>query len=241
MGDLKNIGIRVGDIIMVHASLRAVGEVEGRGEGLVRSLLSVLGESGTLLAYVDFEPTDEVPYFDPERSPARPGYGTLAEIIRRWPGAVRSLNPGASMVAVGARAEWICRDHPLNYGYGAGTPLAKLAESGGKVLLLGSDFNNVTILHYAESIADIPDKRVIKRTDKVLSGGEVIDLIVEEFDTGNPVISAMPEDYFAEITREFVNLGRAQVGLVGSARSVLLPAGKFVSFAVSKMEREFGF
>jgi aminoglycoside 3-N-acetyltransferase len=238
--DLRRIGLCPGDTLMVHASLRAVGPVEGRAEGLVRALLSVLGDRGTLLAYVDFAPTTETLYFDPQQSPARPEYGVLAEVIRTWPGAARSLNPGASMVAVGARSEWICSNHPLNYGYGPGSPLSKLVEIDGKVLLLGSDFDNVTILHYAEHCAKLPNKRVIRRTDKVLSGSTVVEVVIEEFDTSEVVVRAMPAHYFAQITQQFVNAGDAQTGRVGHARAVLFRAREFVQFAIDKMEGEFG-
>ena len=225
---------------MVHASLRAVGKIDEGAEGLVRTLLSILGKTGMLVAYVDFEPTPELPYFDPRRSPASRDYGILAEVIRTWPGAVRSLNPGASMVAIGAYSQWLCSHHPLHFGYGEGSPLAKLVEVGGKVLLLGSDFDNVTLLHYAESRADLPNKRIIRRTDKVRSGQTIIDVVVEEFDTSEPVLSAMPEHYFAEITQQFIDSGQAHLGIVGQANSVLMSAKVLVDFAINKVEREYG-
>ena len=238
--DLRTIGIYPGDAIMVHASLRAVGPVEERAEGVVSALLSVLGDQGTLLAYVDFEPTPDIPYFDPQQSPASTDHGILAEVIRTWPGAVRSLNPGASMAALGARAEWFCQDHPMHFGYGPGSPLAKLVEIGGKVLLVGSDFDNVTLLHYAEHYARLPNKRIIQRTDQVLSDNQVIDVLIEEFDTSEPVIPGMPENYFSQITRQFIETGAAQTGKVGQASSFLLPAAAFVRFAIDQMEQEFG-
>lgn len=238
--DFKKMGICSGDTVMIHASLRAVGVTEGRGEGLVRSLLSVLGHHGTVLAYVDFEPTETLPYFDPQRSPACSEFGVLAEMIRKWPGAVRSQNPGASMAAIGHKADWICHNHPIHYGYGPDSPLAKLVKIHGKVLLLGSDWNNVTLLHYAEHCANLPHKRVIYRTDQVRVGERVVDLTIEEFDTSELVISTMPDDYFAQITQAFVKRRQATMGRVGRAHSVLLPAREFVSFAIDKMEREFG-
>ncbi|MBT4662098.1 MAG: aminoglycoside 3-N-acetyltransferase [Candidatus Marinimicrobia bacterium] len=238
--DFRRIGVCAEDAIMVHASLRSVGSVEDRAEGLVCSLLSVLGNQGTLLAYADFESTNDIPYFDPQKSPASSDFGILVEVIRTWPGAVRSLNPGASIVAIGTRAEWFCSNHPMNYGYGLGSPFSRLVESGAKVLLLGSDFDNVTILHYAEHCAKLPNKRVVRRTDKVFSGSTIMDVTIEEFDTSELVISAMPDDYFAQITKQFVDAGYAQTGIVGQAHSVLLPVREFVKFAIDKMEQEFG-
>ena len=124
---------------MVHASMRAVG---GRAEDVVHALLDAVGSEGTLMAYVDFESTAKVPCFDLAASPAAADHGVLAEVVRRWPGAVRLANPGASMVAVGRHAAWWCAEHPLQYGYGPGSPLAKLVEGNGKVLLLGSSLRS---------------------------------------------------------------------------------------------------
>jgi aminoglycoside 3-N-acetyltransferase len=115
------------------------------------------------MAYADFEPTLEIPYFDVKRSPARPDYGVFAELVRTYPGAVRSANPEASRVAIGAKAHWLCEEHSLDYGYGPEGPLGRLVSAGGKVLLLGSDLDQVTLLHLEEHIADIPDTRVVKR------------------------------------------------------------------------------
>lgn len=236
--DLQKLGVQSGNIIMVHASMRAIGKAKSAAD-VVHALLAALGSTGTLLAYVDFQPTAACPYFDVKHSPARVEYGVLAEIIRTWPGAVRSHNPGASIVAIGAQAKWLCTAHPLHYGYGPGSPLAKLVNLNGKVLLLGSDYNNVTLLHYAEHRAHLPNKRIIRRTDKVLANGQIIDLEIEEFDTSRPIIAAMPGNYFAELTHQFIDSGQAQVGTVGAAHSVLLPAAPFAQFAIQKMEQDF--
>lgn len=206
----------------------------------MRALQEVVGESGTIMAYVDYEPTPDVPYFDPRKSPARPSYGVFAEVVRTWPGAVRSLNPGASMAAVGARAAWLCRDHPLNYGYGKGSPLEKLIDAEGKVLLLGSDLDQVTLLHYAEHVAGIPGKVVVRLPTRMLLDGRIQEVVIEEFDTGDPVVPGMPEDYFECIVREFIEVSQAPSSLVGDARSFLLPARELVRFAVEKMDREYG-
>ena len=224
---------------MVHASLRAVGPIAGRAATLVEALLGVLGAEGTLMAYVDYEKTDDMPYFDPSRSPAASDYGVFAEIVRTWPGAIRSRNPGASTVAIGARAAWLCADHPMNYGYGEGSPLAKLVEAKGKVLLLGSDLDHVTLLHYAEHRADLPNKRVIRVTEPVIVEGQVREVTIEEFDTSDPILSEMPPHYFEQIMSEFIATGRARSGRVGQALSHLFSAPELVAFAIEKMEREF--
>lgn len=232
-GDLQRLGVEAGGVVMVHASMRAVG---GRAEDVVAALLEVLGPHGTLMAYVDFEPTPEVPDFDLARSPASASHGVLAEVVRRWPGAVRSANPGASMVAVGARAGWLCDEHPLDYGYGPGTPLARLVEARGYVLLLGSHLDHVTLLHHAEHLAQLPGKRIVRHTFR--SGDR--ELSIEEYETSEPIVASMPYAYFDHVVRAFVASGGARIGPVGGATSHLLPAAELVQFAVGMMEREHG-
>ena len=226
--ELRALGVLPGDIVMVHASMRAVAR---RAEEVVEALLAAVGAGGAVMAYVDFEPSGEPLEFDLSASPAARDHGVLAEVIRRWPGAVRSQNPGASMAAIGARAEWLCADHPLDYGYGPGSPLAKLVDTQGKVLLLGSHFDHVTLIHHAEHLAQIPNKKVVHYTVRV--GGA--DVEIEEFDTSEGVVERMPEKYFEQVVREFLATGRSSSGRVGGATSYLLPARELVAFALAKL------
>ncbi len=51
--------------------------------------------------------------------------------------------------------------HPLQFGYGPGSPVATLCSLGGKVLMLGAPLDTMTLLHHAEHLATLPAKRVI--------------------------------------------------------------------------------
>ena len=63
--DLCVLGVRPGDTLMVHASLRAIGPVEGGAEGVIEALESAVGHDGTLLmilgAECDFDWVNERP------------------------------------------------------------------------------------------------------------------------------------------------------------------------------------
>ena len=255
---MAELGLAAGDVVMVHSSMRAVGPVLGGPDVVIRALLTVLGDTGAVMMYVDWEHGllhltredaadvrdqglwGELPPFDPESSRARRKYGILPEFLRTWPGAVRSGNPGASMAAVGHRAEWLCRDHPLPYGYGPGSPLAKLVEAGGKVLLLGSPLGDVTLLHYAEHMARIPNKRVIRYREPILVNGKREWAEIEEFDTSEAVVPGAPEDYFTGIVRGFLRAGRGRSGSVGQAEAQLLDGPELCRYAVGWMERHLG-
>ena len=226
---------------MVHASMRAIGPVRGRVEGLIQTLLRKVGLQGTLMAYVDFEPTKAYPFFCVHHSPACRKYGIVAETIRSWHNARRSGNPGASVASIGKLAQWLCEDHPLNFGYGEKSPFAKLVEAQGKVLVLGADLDKITLLYHAQSLAKLTGKRVVHRVDQVLENDNIVNRHIVEFDTRHPVVGNMPDHYPGKVTRAFLQTGLATSGNVGAARSFLFSARDFVEFATDKMEREYGY
>ena len=254
--DLKALGVGPGQVVMLHASVKAVGWVVGGPDVILHALREVLGPDGTLMMYVGWEDNpydlgswpeakrrvylDECPAFDPANSRAHLKWSILTEYLRTMPGACRSGNPEKSMAAVGAKAGWLTADHPLDYGFGVGSPLDKLCLSGGQVLLLGTPFDSVTLLHHAECLADVPDKRVVRYRMPMLVGGERLWVDVEEFDTCDGIREWGGGDYFVAIVREYLAAGLGRMGLVGAARSFLFDAQELVRFGVEWMEREFG-
>ena len=250
--DLEALGVGAGDHVMVHASIRRVGPVLGGPDVLIGALRDAAGAQGTILAYADWGVAydalldadgrvpdrwrDSIPTFDPAVSRAAPEYGIFPEFLRTTPGALRSGNPGASVVALGARALHFTADHPLDYGYGVNSPFARLVAAGGKVLMLGAPIDTMTLLHHAEHLAVIANKR-IKRYEAPLavSGGRQWRRI-EEYDTSEPVSRALPDDCFARIVGDYLALGCGFRHRVGRADSILIDAGEITSFAIRWLE-----
>ncbi|HYO81385.1 MAG TPA: aminoglycoside 3-N-acetyltransferase [Bryobacteraceae bacterium] len=240
--DLTRLGVRLGDAVMVHSSLRAVGPVLGGAAVVVQALLDAVGTDGTLVAYVDLElfheedDIDDVPVFDKQTAPAARDHGVLHATIRTWPGAIRSDHPDAGVVAIGARAEWLTADHPFQYGYGEGSPFEKFVECGGRVLMLGAPLDTITLLHHAEHKARLPQKR-IRRYRRLMPGPKGPQWTeFEEFDTANPVVDTLPSDCFGLIAKDYLATGRAGSGQVGNAPSYLFDGRELVAFAVEWLE-----
>ncbi|MEY2884165.1 MAG: hypothetical protein RL490_1889, partial [Pseudomonadota bacterium] len=180
-----------------------------------------------------------IPPFDAAASRASRDHGVLAEAIRTTPGARRSGNPGASVAALGARADSFTADHPLDYGYGADSPFARLVAAGGKVLMAGAPLDTMSLLHHAEHLAQIPNKR-IRRADVPIAGPDgVVWHPIIEFDTVDPVVDGLADDYFGTIVGDFLATGAGSVGRIGSARAVLVPAAAMTAFAVTWLETRF--
>ena len=241
---------------MLHASVRAVGWVVGGPDRIIEALLEVLGPEGTLMMVVSWEDgtyelaewsaekqqayLEEGAAFDPARSRAQRKWSMLTEYLRTWPGSCRSAHPDASFAAVGKLAAWITADHPLRYGHGPGSPLAKLCQAGGKVLLLGAPFTSLTLLHYAEHLAQVPGKRIVRYRCPVLEEGRRVWVELEEFDTNNLIGQWEGDWYFALIPQEALARGIGLVGRVGAALSYLFDAAALHRFAVEWLEEHLG-
>lgn len=253
LADLRTLGVGAGDTLILHASVRAVGWVVGGPRTILDALLELLTPRGTLMMLASWEgnpygleswPAEgqvawlaECPAFDPALSPAdHREMSILAEYLRTWPGARRSAHPLASFVAVGARAEELTREHPWQYGHGPDSPSARFCAVGGAVLLLGAVRSNITLLHHAEHLARIPDKRIDRYTMPVMQGGERVWVTIEEYDTTNGIADFGEDDEFATIAREYLAAGYGREGRVGAADAALLPAADLVRFGVGWME-----
>lgn len=250
--DLRGIGLRPGDTVMAHGAMRAVGPIQGGVDALVDAILDVVGPDGTLMAYTDWNadhlaladetgavPQENRPHvaaFDPRRSRASRDNGILPEWVRSHPDARRSENPGASVAAIGARAEALTKDHGLDYGYGEDTPLARLVELDGKVLMVGAPWDTMTLLHHCEHLAKLPDKRVIRSVVPIARGGVTEWQPFEEFDTEVPVVAGLDDDYFAAIVQDFVDEHGVEVMRIGDATSLLVPAREMAAFGVAWLE-----
>lgn len=247
---LTAFGLTPGGVVMVHAALRRVGPVLGGGDAVIAALRDVVGADGTIAAYADWEADYEdlldehgrvpmwwrahVPPFDATWSRAVRDHGIFPELLRTTRGAVASGNPGARVAAVGSRAEWLTADHPIDYGYGLGSPFAKLAQAGGKVLMLGAPLDTMTLIHHAEHLADIP-KRVLRKEVPFATEDGTDWRMVEEFDTADPP-EGFADDYFGTIVEAFLAAGQGARGKVGDADSVLVDAAPMLAFAVEWIE-----
>lgn len=150
--DLRALGVRTGGVLLVHTSLRAVGPVDGGPLALIRALRLALRPEGTLVMPTM---TDGESVFDPRSTPSS-GMGITAERFWRQPGVLRSTHPGGSFAAEGPRAAELCADQPLSPPHGPDSPVGRVCDLDGQVLLLGVMHSENTSLHLAEAIAGVP-------------------------------------------------------------------------------------
>jgi len=258
LADLRNLGVKPADLVMVHASLRKLGLArtvfgEGGADLLLDALDEALGPDGTLLmtlgSHYEMDWVNQRPIaeraallegsapLDQGTTPAMTDVGWLAEVFRTRPGTIVSANPSGRFGARGAKAEALLADQPWNDYYGPGSPLQKLCDLGGRILRLGADADTVTVLHFAEYLARLPVKRRT-RWDYLLPGETGPKHVwIDCLDDSQGIADWDGEDYFAVILKTYLDLGQHRAGVVGRARSQLIEASDIVAFGARWMEQ----
>jgi len=155
VAQLLDLGVRAGDVLVVHTSFSRAGPVEGGPHGLIEALQQAIAPGGTLVM-PSMSDDDDRP-FDRERTPCV-GMGVVANAFWMRPGVLRSDSPHA-FAASGPRAADITADHPVELPHGLNSPVGRVYELDGKVLLLGVGHDADTTIHLAESIAGVRYKR----------------------------------------------------------------------------------
>jgi aminoglycoside N3'-acetyltransferase len=124
---------------------------------------------------------------------------------------------------------------PWDDYYGPTSPLERFVQLEGRVLRLGADLDTVTLLHYAEYLAPIANKRRVRRHRMVATDTGLEMRVVASLDDSGGIVDWEGEDYFTLILREYLTTGEAETGAVGDAMSELIDAADLVEFAVRWM------
>ncbi len=252
--DLRALGIGEVDVVMVHASLRAIGEVAGGPDEVHLAIKEVVGAEGGLIMYAscpqyvdevgrgnltaeqEAEVLEKLPAFDPYTARSSRDNGALVELLRTYPGSRVNAHV-ARFVVWGNHTDYLLSEQPWDYAFGQGSLLDRFVALDGKILLLGSDHDNVTFLHYAEHIANFPGKRVARFKVPVLENGVRVWREMAEVDTSSRGAHASwPDRFFAVLVDGYLANTSNRGGRVGRAESYLFSARPLLGHALSVME-----
>jgi aminoglycoside N3'-acetyltransferase len=165
---LHALGLQPGGVVLVHSSYRAMRPVEGGPQGVIEALRTAVGANGTVVM-PSWPGDDDLP-FDPAGAAAA-DLGVMADTFWRQPGAVRSNNPFA-FAALGPEAQRITSDPLPLPPHRLESPVGRVWELDGQILLLGVGHDANTTIHLAEILGGAP-YRVAKRCMHLVDGRPV--------------------------------------------------------------------
>ena len=155
--DLLAAGIVPGDTLLVHSSMKSLGQVAGGVRSVFEALKNAVTSKGLLLfpTFSDAYVTSAHPDFDVAKTPA--WTGLLPERFRQEEGVRRSLHPFHSLTAWGDAAEAFVAGHEcFDTAFNRCSPWGRLLERKAKTLLVGVDLTKATFLHAVEEWSGVP-------------------------------------------------------------------------------------
>jgi len=232
LSNLKEMNAPVGGAVIVHTSMRAVGEVDGGAKGLLDCLIEYFtAYDGLLLIPTHtWDNLDNKVQITLDMTSDHTCLGALPTVAAGDPRGIRTLNPSHSVVIYGNKkraAEFAAAEEKQNIPTSPKGCLGKLYELGGHILLIGVGHNRNTFIHCAEEIIGVknrlakhPDVMRIKKKD-----GAVIEKSFYQFEA---VGIGDVSDHFPKYEPAFRYNNVIVDGKIGNANAQLCSAGKTV-------------
>ncbi len=155
---IEKAGIAPNDTVMIHSSLKALGEIEGRAEGFIDAFKEYLSDGLLLIPTHTWANVNRSnPVFDVRST--LPCIGALPTVAAFYKDGVRSLHPTHSLVAFGKRSEDYVKNEckcssptPPEGAWG------RLYGENAKILLIGVGHNRNTYIHSIDERVGIPHR-----------------------------------------------------------------------------------
>ena len=244
--ELRACGLAAGQIVLVHSSMSKLGWIPGGAEAVIQALQDVLGSEGTLMMPTfssdNSDPSDwenppvpeewwpiireSTPAYNPATTPTRM-MGTIPELFRTWPGTLRSSHPMSSFAANGPHAGYLIGGHALEEEFGENSPIGKLYQLDGWILLLGVGHGNNTSLHLAENRSAFPGKKMIQSGTAMEMDGERRWVTYETLE--------LKDDDFGDLGDAYDQVYALKIWRIANADVRLIKQRALVDFAVNWM------
>ena len=248
--DLKKLGLKEGDNVLLHSSLKSIGYVKGGARTVIQAVVDVISPSGTLIVptyslkgtmYATCKTKNYI--FDPHSSPT--GLGNIPATFLNFHNKYRSIHPTHSVSAIGKNAKFITEaHHQASSTFGADSPWDRLMKLNGKVMALGVTIWPIPLVHVLEDreLDKFPLPVRMKKTYILKCKdwtGNLIEVPVTPLDPKYIKIRIDQEtrqDLKDHFWQEFIQAGIVNVGNVGQATAWIASANGFYKHCYTLMK-----
>lgn len=219
--DLKNAGLASADTVLIHSSMKSIGEVDGGAEGFLQVLAGYFADGLIAFPTLSWDLVDfHQPVYSVRDTPATTGL--LPELFRKLPGVKRSLHPTHSIAALGKDAEKFlagheCFDSPCHRN----SPWGRLYDRNAKIVFIGTGIGCNTFLHGVEEWLPVPDMLTV--------AAEL--LVVFDYDGNRIEVPSRRHagdhsQYYHLMENDFRKIGALKDARIGDAKVLILDARK---------------
>lgn len=222
---LREMGIKPNDNLLVHSSMKSLGPVQGGADTVLDALMEAVPEGLLILpTHTWKQMSEEYNLFDPETEPVC--VGILPEIFRKRPGVVRSLHPTHSVAVYGKDAEdYIKGEENCTTPCPREGCWGRLKDINAKILLIGVTHTRNTYIHSIEEAFDIPERftdRPVRFQVKLPDGSIKHVDMYRHYNRIDPHIS----EHYDIMKDGYEKTGAARQVSLGDANCILCDAGK---------------
>ncbi len=238
---LLEMGLNGTETIMIHSSMKAIGEVEGGVDTVVDSLMEFF-QDGLLLTptHTWRQMSDTYNVFDPDVEPAC--VGLIPNTFMKRKEVVRSLHPTHSIAAFGKRAkEYIKGEENMITPCPPGGCWDRLREENAKILLLGVTHIKNTYIHSIEEVYDVEERLTKEPTTFYIKMPDGSMKMVGMHRHYNEVTTKRGEeisDNFDKMKEGYFNTGAAKQVCFGDAQCILCDAAKLFEVTGKILEKD---
>lgn len=234
---LKEIGLKSTDAVMVHSSMKALGEVQGGADTVIDAFMEYFSE-GLLMtpAHTWKQMSVEYNFFDPETEPAC--VGIIPNLFMKREGVVRSLHPTHSIAAYGKMAQdYIKGEEEAATPCPPGGCWDRLREIHAKILLVGVTHIRNTFIHSVEEVFEVPERLTAEPTlfQIKMPEGSVKSVYMHRH--YNPETDHISET-FDKMKEGYYETGAAKMVRLGDAECILCDAEKIFEVTGKILTRE---
>lgn len=223
--DLKQMGLKGDETILIHSSMKSLGEIDGGADTVLDAWIEFFKEGLLLLPTHTWKTINEDnPVYDPANSPSC--VGLLTNMFLKREGVIRSLHPTHSMAGIGKYAKEYLNGEELN-----NTPCTpagaydRLRDCGGKILLVGVGHERNTFIHSVEEVLNVPNRIADKPTELtiVMPNGENKKVYMRKhYCSMHPHVS----ENFVKLNKVFLDCGATKEVKLADANCILCDAKK---------------